>query len=130
MSSACIYGGGQWCDSLGAVVSGGRITRAYQRAVRRLPILGQDGDQPPAGGTDRQRAVAAGQRDAPAVLPEMLSPAAPDLPQQMRVFAELHRAAEDGVEPAVEVPGFLPELPAEREVVGLSGWLRLQLRRG
>ena len=50
-----------------ASLSGGVLCRC-----RRLPVLGQDGDQPPWRGTDGQRSAASRQRDAPAVLTEML----------------------------------------------------------
>ena len=44
--------------------------------------------------------------------------AAADLVQQIRVLAAVHGASEHSIEPAVEVPGFLLELPAEGEVLG------------
>ena len=47
----------------------------------------------------------------------------PDLVEQGAVFAALHWPLEHGIEPAVEAPGVLPELPADREVLGLGGAL-------
>ena len=47
--------------------------------------------------------------------------AATDLVQQIRVFTAVHWASEHSIEPAVEVPGFLLELPAEGEVLVLGG---------
>jgi hypothetical protein len=57
----------------------------------------------------------------------MLSLAAPDLPEQVREFVAVHRSAEDGEEPAVEVPALLAEFPANGEVIGCGALWRHHL---
>src|SRR6185295_11787027 len=99
----------------------------FPDAPRRLPVLGQDGDEAPLSAPDGEGAPAIRQRDAPAVVDEMLGAAAADLPEQVGVFAAVHWTAEDGVEAAMEVPGLLPEFPTYGEVLSLDSrwfWLR------
>ena len=52
--------------------------------------------------------------------------AAANLVQQIRVLTTVHGASEHSIEPAVEVPGFLLELPAEGEVLVLGGGFQLR----
>ena len=50
----------------------------------------------------------------------MLGLTMPYLVEEARVFAVCHRPAEHRVEPAVEVPGILLEIPADGEILGLD----------
>ena len=59
-------------------------------------------------GTDGQRSAVSRQRDAPAVLAEVLGLAEADLLEQGAVFSALHWSLEDGIEPAMEAPGSFP----------------------
>ena len=72
---------------------------------RWLPVLRQDGEQPPLGCPHSERTLAVRQRDPPAVIDEMFRPVR-DLVEQVGVFAVAHRAPEDRMEPTMEVPGY------------------------
>jgi hypothetical protein len=58
----------------------------------RLPVLGQDGNEPPWRGTDGQRSAVSWQCDAPAVLAEVLGLTEADLLEQTAAIGRLNTA--------------------------------------